>query len=365
MSPLPRLVHVFAFTALAAASLAACETYDPPPETAIVQPVAGTWNAFVPIEFTFSEPIARDSLVFDIRRAKYDIEGNFEIDVPPLISGCTLATQPCSQLAVALDNEGTRLTLTQNDAFASTIGEPLVMVVHGGLADTKGRMRDVPSTFDFQINPPACDGAPLDLDLGLGAFSLAASLEQIGLNGIYLRMVLDMAVDNGDGTIKVIGTFARLKLGDVTYPANYSQPDGYVAELGETSWVVTFDACALKLNEGQYFLQSDPFDVSITLLNVIPITLTDFRVQGTLRTFADPATRATVSGTLSTSGGTFGNPPTTVNPITTAWDGAAFIASEIDPGLPQVCKEAPCTVVDAAGGDCQVPVPWDNDKYCE
>lgn len=359
-------IHLFALaTSVAASMLTACETYDPPPEVRIVQPKAGTWNAFVPVELTFSEPIARDSLVFDIRPAKYDIEGNFLADSPPIVTDCTLAKSPCGVLGVTLDDAGTRLTLTQNDAFSAFIGEPLVIVVHGGLSDVKGRMRDVPSTFDFQINPPECDGSPVDLDLGLGAFSLAASLEQIGLNGIYLRMVIDMAVDNADGKIKVIGTFARLKQGDVTYPANYSQPDGYVAELGETSWVVTFDACVLKLNEGQYFLQSDPFDVSITLLNVIPITLTDFRVQGTLRTFTDPSKRATVSGTLSTSGGAFGDPPTTVNPITTAWDGAAFIASEIDPGLPQVCDDAPCTTVDAAGGDCQVPTPWENDKYCD
>lgn len=348
---------------LAPAFALACDTYDPPPTANIVQPLQGTWDSSKPIEFTFSEPIDRNSLVFDIRPAKYDIEGNYPPDVAPVLENCNLASPNCGVLGVSLDEAGTRLTLTQNEAFADFIGEPLVMVMRGGLADLKGRKRDVDSDFDFQINPPGCDGSPVDLDLGLGVYSLAASLEQIGLNGIYLRMVLDIAVDNDDGLVKVIGTFARLKVGGETYPANYSFPDGYEAVLDDTSWVVTFDACAKKVDDGQYFLQSDPFDVSITLLNVIPITLTDFRVQGTLRTAAE-GERATLSGTLSTSGGTFGVDPTTVNPITTAWDGAAFLASEIAVGLPQVCSDEPCTTVDAAGGDCQVPSPWDNDKYC-
>ena len=106
-------------------------------------------------------------------------------------------------------------------------------------------------------------------------------------------------------------------------------------------------------------------DVSIVVLNTIPVVLTDFQVQGTLRPGGADDGRDFVSGTLSTSGGGFGDPPNPVDPITTAWDGFGLHTDEVDPGLPRVCEESPCAEMAAGGGDCQLPSPFEPGAVCE
>ena len=52
------------------------------------------------------------------------------------------------------------------------------------------------------------------------------------------------------------------------------------------------------------------------------------------------------------------------NWITTAWDGFGVLDTQIDPGLPRVCAEEPCAGMDAGGGDCQLPEPYEPGDVC-
>jgi hypothetical protein len=351
-----------ALLALALSTAAACDTYDPPPEVKLVQPAIGFWVDDTPIELTFTEPIDPATLSITVWPSEKDIEGNLIWDVTPLVADCTTATSPCGTMTLTLDESRTRATLTQNGAFAGRIGKPLVLEVAAGLKDVVGRARKVPTSFDFQINPK-CGNLPLDIDFETGVMTLTANLQVLP---IWLHMYLDFAIDKATGRVQVFGTYARLKKdGAEQLPPNYNHPDGFEAELGETGWAVTFTGCFVEQSPGVYFLQSDPFDVGITVLNVIPVTLTAFQVQGTLTLGGGEDGRDKIAGTLSTSGGTFGDPPTNVDPITTAWDGFSVRVSEVDPGLPQVCEEAPCAAMTAGGGDCQLPAGWNPATYCE
>lgn len=342
------------------AVLPACEAYDPPPEVKLVQPAVGFWTSATPLELTFTEAIDPASLVFTIWPSEVDLEGSFRPDVVPLVKDCTLGSAACGALELTLDETATKATLVQNDAFADREGKPLILEVHAGLKDLAGRTRKVDTRFDFQINP-RCGNEPLDIELESGVISLTANLQVLP---VWLHMYLDMAIDKQTGKVVVVGTFARLKEQEPRLPTNYNHPDGFLAELNESGWAVTFTGCLVAQGDGQFFLQSDPFDVNITVLNVIPVTLTGFQVQGTLKPGGAEDGRDFASGTLSTSGGSFGDPPTNVDPITTAWDGFGFRSDELEAGLPRACEDAPCAEMDAAGGDCQLPDDFDPGAGC-
>ncbi|HRE89798.1 MAG TPA: hypothetical protein PK095_11740 [Myxococcota bacterium] len=347
----------FLSVALTASSLLGCDEYDPPPEAKLVQPTVGFWTSETPIEVRFTEAIDPSSLVITIWPSEVDIEGNFRPDVRPVIEACSLATSPCNGLILELNESATMATLTQNEVFAEREGTPMTMEIHAGLKDTKGRTRKVPTFYDFQINPQ-CGNQPVDIELETGVISLAADLQVLP---IWLQMFLDFAVDKDTGRFTVAGTFARVNPGEAT---NENDPALMFADISDVGWAVTFTGCLVKQPDGSYFLQSDPFDVSITVLNIIPVTLTGFQVQGTIKPGGAPDGRDFASGTLSTSGGSFGDPPNAVEPITTAWDGFGLTADQIVPGLPRVCEESPCAELDAAGGDCQIPDGFDPGPVC-
>lgn len=366
-----RAVAPLALIALGSLGPTACEEYDPPPEARLVQPAIGYWTSATPIEILFSEAIEPSSLVITIWPSDKDLEGNFRPNVKPLIEGCSLATSPCGGVVLTLDEPAKKATLIQNEAFKDREGTPLVLEIHEGLADPAGRQRKVGTQFAFQVNP-RCGNEPIDIELETGVITLVANLQVLP---IWLHMMLDLAIDKDTGKVVVVGTFARVEQG---HPTNYPYPAVHLPELGDTGWAVTFTGCLVAQGGGTYFLQSDPFDVSITVLNTIPVTLSGFQVQGTIvpggAVVADCADapgacegRDKGSGTLSTSGGRFGDPPTEVEPITTAWTGFGFTAEELAefPGLPRVCAEAPCTTMSANGGDCQLPDPWEPGEVCE
>lgn len=357
-----RLARATLVALLAASPLAACEEYDPPPEVTLVQPSVGFWTAVTPIELVFTESIDPASLVLTIWPSERDIEGNFRPDVQPIVANCSLATTPCNGLMLSLNENATRATIIQNEVFADREGVPMVIEIHAGLKDLVGRTRKVATFFDFQINPQ-CGNQPVDIDLDSGVISLTANLQVLP---IWLQMLLDFAIDEDTGRFRVIGTFARVASGrEPPLPTNYNHPDGLVAEITDVGWAVTFTGCLVEQAPGQFFIQSDPFDVSITVLNIIPVTLTGFQVQGTLRPGGAEDGRDFASGTLSTSGGSFGDPPNAVAPITTAWDGFGLRPSEVPDALPRVCEEDPCAELRAAGGDCQVPAGFDPGPVCD
>jgi hypothetical protein len=354
---IPNRLAAFLSVALTASSIFGCDEYDPPPEAKLIQPTVGFWTSVTPIEVRFTEAIDPSSLVITIWPSEVDIEGNFRPDVRPVIEACSLATSPCNGLVLELNETATLATLTQNEVFAEREGTPMTMEIHAGLKDTKGRTRKVATFYDFQINPQ-CGNQPVDIELETGVISLAADLQVLP---IWLQMFLDFAVDKDTGRFTVAGTFARVNPGEAT---NENDPALMFADISDVGWAVTFTGCLVKQPDGSYFLQSDPFDVSITVLNIIPVTLTGFQVQGTIKPGGAPDGRDFASGTLSTSGGSFGDPPNAVEPITTAWDGFGLSEDQIVPGLPRVCEENPCAELDAAGGDCQIPDGFDPGPVC-
>jgi len=362
-APLPRPrrarscgLALVAALALAGASLG-CEAYDPPPKTSLAQPAGGNWTRTTPLVLVFTEAIDPSSLVVSVWPGELDREGRLPPGAQPIVDACTLADSPCGSFAMRLDDAKERLTITVNDTFDDLEGEPLILAVHAGLRDLAGRTRKVEDWFDFQINP-LCGSEPVTVELDTGVISLTANLQVLP---IWLHLYVDLAIDKETGATVAVATFSRVREG---LPANYNHPDGFEVALDPTGWAVTFTACLLEQPNGNLFLESDPFDVHIVVLGAIPVVLEGFRLQGTIRPGAAGGGRDTASGTLSTSGGSFGDPPNTVEAITSAWDGFSVRADELPEGLPRVCADDPCGGLAVAGGDCQIPSPWQPGAVC-
>ncbi|TNF22764.1 MAG: hypothetical protein EP329_28245 [Deltaproteobacteria bacterium] len=335
----------------------ACESYDPPPTTSLVQPTSGLWTKNTPVVLRFSEPIVSDSLVVTVWPHDLDEEGDLLPGTHPLVDACTVATSPCGTFVMTLDEDRTELTITVNDTFAEEEGVPLILDVHAGLEDGAGRKRRVNDWFDFQISP-LCGSQPIDIELHTGVISLTANLQVLP---IWLHLYMDMAIDPDTGLATVVASFAKVRSG---LPSNYNHPDGFELPLDIAGWAVTFNGCIIAQKDGTFFFQSDPFDVNITVLDTIPVTLAGFQVQGTLDPRSQVDGRDFASGTLSTTGGAFGDPPNSVDPITSAWDGFSFTPEEIPEGLPRTCEEDPCAEMDTEGGDCQLTSPWTPGAVC-
>lgn len=341
----------------AACGLAACDAYNPAPTPQLLQPADGRWTQNTPLVLDFSEPIDPSSLVVSVWPFSLDPEGDFRPEARPIVSECTLATSPCGTFTMTINDSHDRVTVALNDTFDDHEGVPLILVVHEGLRDPAGRVRQVPDRFDFQVSP-LCGADAIDISLQTGVVSLTANLQVLP---IWLHLYMDIAIDPDTGTAVVVATFARVAEG---LPTNYNHPDGFEAAIDSTGWTVTFTACFIDRKNGTYFMQSDPFDVNIVVLNTIPVTLSGFQVQGTIAPGSEAQGRDFASGTISTTGGSFGDPPNVVDPITSNWDGFSFLAEELPEGLPRACDDAPCAAMDAAGGDCQIPTPWAPGAVC-
>ena len=334
-----------------------CQAYNPPPVTALVQPATGLWTKNTPLRLSFSEGIAPATLVVSVWPHDIDEEGDLRPGVHPIVDSCTLATSPCGSFVMSLDDSRTLLTITVNDTFDGDEGLPLILDVHKGLQDAAGRTRKVDDWFDFQISP-LCGSQPVDIALQSGVISLTAHLQVLP---VWLHIYMDIAIDPETGLATVVASVAHIREGLAT---NYNHPDGFELPLDVAGWAVTFTACLIDQKDGTFFLQSDPFDVNINVLSTIPVTLAGFQVQGTLAPTHLSDGRDFASGTLSTTGGSFGDPPNAVDPITTAWDGYGFRPSEVPDGLPRTCAAEPCAAMDAGGGDCQLPTPWSPGAVC-
>jgi len=141
--------------------LAACQSYDPPPEIMTSNPVAGTvisdYSASLTVEFT--EPIKQDSLVITLSKTRKDPEGNLLPWCPEndenencnkLLSGVCTPAGGCSGAFLKIHDDLSGFTLRPDEDF--TIGEYLLRI-EAGLEDQDGNATGVPYDVSFFVSP--------------------------------------------------------------------------------------------------------------------------------------------------------------------------------------------------------------------
>jgi len=200
---------------------------------------------------------------------------------------------------------------------------------------------------------------PVEAQLATGVVSLTANLEPLP---IWLHLYLDLAVDRATGELAGIGTLARLQTRDPAVPPSYDDPEAFEVPLDDTGWAFYFVGCAASTGAGRLLVTSEPVDLRLTALGAVHIVLEGLVIQATIT--SRPNDREIASGTLTISGGSFGEPPTQIEPINTTWTGYGLRPSEVVAALPRVCEATPCAEVEAAGGTCSLPTPYDPGPPC-
>ena len=370
MRPAPRPIRAVGVYLLWAALLfpAACDPYDPPPEAALEIPTDGKWYPDTPLLLSFSEAIDAASLSVTIWPHALDIEGDIAGGVEPIIGGCTPAMTSClpageegAGLSVALSDDGLTATITQGDVFLGREGVPHILVVEAGLSDLAGRPRRVESWFPFQVSPSPTEGF-VEVPMNSGVATMTADLTDI-LPGVYLRMFLDMVVDEEGGATTIMATVAGLA-GD--YPPNTIDPDHIKPKLDGGGWTVLIEGTFTPLESGAFFLDTTKIDLAVKVLGLIPVELQGFRLEATFRPGGGPDGRDELEGFMSATQGYMGDAgdELELGAVGASWAGYGVFADAIDDGMPRLCTSEPCAVLSAGGGDCQLPLPWTPPAIC-
>ena len=345
-----------------------CEEYDPPPEVALVYPEGGMWFRDSPIELTFSEPVVPESISFSVWPHDLDIEGEFVPGTEPIASGCTLggcasATNNGDPVEVSLSEDGTRLTILQGGLFECREGEPYLIRVAAGLEDQAGRKRQVDTEYVFQVNPRP-QGGEIDLGLDSGVLAMVADFGDL-VPGVRLRLYCDLEVDPTNGETVVVGTLGGLK--DPDLPANTVDPDHLEPRYGEDGWSVLLTGVIYEKDCGEYYFETDPTDLHITVSTVFLVHLNGLGLEATIRPGEGLNGRIHFEGYMHIDEGFWGIDPADMAPLGeggAAWEGNVLKADEVPAKLPRACSEDPCAVHTEFGGDCKLPNPWVTPASC-
>ncbi|MCB9728522.1 MAG: hypothetical protein H6744_18880 [Deltaproteobacteria bacterium] len=349
-----------------ALTAAGCETYDPPPEVEILAPSGGQWFPETPLVLRFTEPVDTATLVFDVWPVSLDEEGNLRSDAVAVATGCTPSQGECGGMTMTLSDDKTTLTLDQGDTFRERLATPFFIEVAAGLSDLRGRPRRVPTRLVFQVDPPSTEGE-VDVTLNSGVFTISADLGDI-LAGTFLRMIADMRVDPATGQTWLIATVAG-KLKEAI--PNTNDPREINPKIDGEGWVLELEAHLTPLpEEGAFFMETVPQDIDVKVLGVIRVRLQQLRLRATLRPGAGPDGRDAYIGVLSSAKVLLGDDGDDLGAVAAAdWLGYGIFDSELTEeryqGLPRICEAAPCDILVANGGDCQLSLPWSPPAPCQ
>lgn len=374
-------LHVMA--SIAAVLLSSCETYDPPPEVELLAPTGEGRPIEEPLMLRFNEPIDVNTLSVSIW-LEDDIDDDSPLEASaqptqPLVDNCEAATCPdtagCDGLSVCVDADGLGATLTVGDAFSDRRGTPLLLVVNPGLADRQGNTRGTPSRYPFQFLRDCSllpTGAPVAVSLNSSVVTLVASLAEGNAEikalypGLYLRLIVDMVVDPENGETMLLATVARLHEDAKAEDPTSEAPLDRSPILDHEGWALFIEGSLTDCHDGTFWLKTQPRALSIMVLGAIPVVLEDFQLTGTLAPASGEQGRDQLWGGLSASSATLElGDVSNFGAVAASFNGDGLFCDEVDADLPRLCAATPCALLDANGGDCQIPSPWTPQADCQ
>jgi hypothetical protein len=357
---------------LALGAASACADYDPPPEVEIVAPQGGQWFTDTPLVLRFTEPVDPASVRFAIWPVELDLEGDLRPGVVPVADGCQASSSACGGLTLTMSDDRMTLSVDQGDVFEERLAKPFFFDVAAGLTDTVGRERKVSTRLVFQVDPSSSAGQ-VDITLNSGVFTIAADLGDV-LAGTYLRMIADVSVDPDTGETWLIATVAgkaNTAPDGSKVPPNTTDPTLIDPKINGEGWVIALKGQFTPLpEEGAFFLETEPQDIDVTVLGLIRVRLQELRLRATVRPAASPEGRDTFEGVLSSSKVLLGDGDgEDLGAVAAAdWTGFGILTEELTgpryAGLPRICEAAPCDLLVAAGGECQLELPWAAPSPC-
>jgi hypothetical protein len=194
---------------------------------------------------------------------------------------------------------------------------------------------------------------------------MVADLTDI-IPGVFLRLFVDMAVDESTGKSWFLATVAQLDP-DSGAPPNSHDSTAFELYEDERGWAIVLEGNISHAPDGGYFVQTNPTTVTVLVHGFLWVQLQDFRFEATVSPGAGEAGRDSGEGLLSTSRILLNDPddPDDLGEGTAALMIDGVFPDEIATALPQLCEENPCAEMKALGGDCQLADPWKPVPPCQ
>jgi len=264
------------------------------------------------------------------------------------------------------------------------------ILVEPGVQDDAGNETGVAETFSLMLWPsedaPTGDAegegdaegssdtsepGPTPLTLNSGVVTLISSLSD-GNEAIaaiypelYMRLLVDVAVDPETGSAWLLATVARLTDEAKANNATSEVPTDRVPIVDDEGWAVLITGQLTANADGTFDLTTVPTDVTVWVLGTIKVVLKDFQLIGLVTPGEAGETRDSLAGILQTTEAeiTLGA-PSPLGAVNAIFTGSGLFTDELAPELPRLCSESPCETLIEQGGDCQLPLPWQVPDIC-
>ena len=338
------------FTALMI--LGAC-TYNPPPEVTLEPPEAGVFTSGDPLVLSFSEPIDPGTLKITIWPDDRDIEGVLPPGTESLLATCAPG-EMCGSTTLSVTDDGLSAVVQLDPDDLGQPDVPLLLEVQPGLSDLEQNTTGTNFVFDFQFQPAPIENAgPIEFDEG---YYIIVSVIEDPLPAVLTLAAHIVAQD--DGTFAI----AAGEMDPIENAAkNTSNPDELIVDTGEQGFAIFVLGLLTVTEDGERFLESEPYDLSLAL-GPVELVLGDLRLSGKLE--KDPDTgKDQISGTLSYAGLTLltGDSSFDYDPGTTTFTADFVPADKTPANAPDMCGEI-CGGVTA---QCNPPANFPPEGFCE
>jgi hypothetical protein len=336
--------------------LAACQSYDAPPEVTLATTEDGTIIEGQPLELLFSEPIQASSLTVAIYPTELTQEGDLAPGVVAQVEGCTAATSPCGETTLEVAEDGLSATLVPGSQVGP-LGSPLLLEVGAGLSDQGGNAWAIPQQLSFQISPDPAQVSDEPVQVQSGVYVLLA--ETTEPLPVVIRILTDVTVLE-DGQMRMAGAKGAIVEGAAR---NSVIPEEMFVDEGESGFGVFIQGNVVA-REGERFLNTDPFSVDLTVLG-IRVVMSGLLLTGKVVTNEETGDDE-LTGTLSFEQLLL---YTTDNPIEfnreqvppVPFLGRFIPADQVPAGTPELCGELCGTVT----VQCVPPESFPGDGFCQ
>ena len=329
--------------------------YNPPPAIELNRPADGAYVQGDSVVLKFSEVIEADSLKVRVWSGERDIENEIPADSEPLLELCAPMDSPCGSTEFTVAEDGLSAELVFDPEGLGKADVPMILEVASGLQSIDGAETGVSYFYDFQFRPDLTNQGE-SVEFQDGHYLLIAKTDKPVPNVVITIAAHMKALEDG-----------QMALAGVRMDPIEGAPEG-TEDLSELVVNTDYDGFGIfttgtvALNEGERFLESDFFEVSLKL-GPITIDIQNMRLTGgKIETNPDTGLDE-ISGTLSYETMLFSTGNS--EPFEYEGDSTSFYANriadeEVPAGVSDMCEEQ----CGAATAQCDPPQNFPDPEFC-
>jgi hypothetical protein len=347
-------MHTILSSCLILLGLGAC-AYNPPPDIELNRPADGAYIQGDTVVLSFSEAIDPASLKVRVWSGERDIENEIPAGSEPLLGQCSAAKSPCDTTTLVVAEDGLSAELNFDPEGLGKADVPMILEIEAGLSTEGGVETGISYFYDFQFRPDLTNTGDT-IEFQDGYYLLIAKTDKPVKN-----VVITIAAH-----VKVLSD-GRMSLAGVRLDPIEGAPEG-TEDLSELLVNTDYDGFGIfttgtvALNDGERFLESEFFEVSLKL-GPITIQIQNMRLTGG-KIEANPDTGLDeISGTLSYESMLFSTGNS--EPFEYVGDSTSFYANRMaDEDVPEGVSDMCGNQCGAATAQCDPPEGFPALEFC-